>query len=151
MDLSPTVWLWDQLLAMLDHLFRGLSDHICKLPRKWLNNSHIFLRTKLASRCEREIIPKYGKEFWNEHQISPWFCFVFSLPWLWEVCSPNSAVCPLTFSHLILALPGGSGVKNLPVNGFNPWVRKISLGKKWQPTPVYLACEIPWTEEPGRL
>ena len=32
--------------------------------------------------------------------------------------------------------------------GFDPWVRKR---RKWLPTPVFLAWEIPWTEEPGRL
>ena len=39
--------------------------------------------------------------------------------------------------------------------GFDPWVR--SLGRenpwrrKWQPTPVLLPGEFPWTEEPGGL
>ena len=104
---------------------------------KW--QSHIFKDQAGFKMWERNN-PQIWKEFWNEHQISPCFCFCFffSLPWLWEVYSPNSAVCPLTFSHLIFALPGGSGVKNLPANGFNPWVRKISSGKKWQPTPVFL-------------
>ena len=36
-------------------------------------------------------------------------------------------------------LPGGSEVKNLPVNeGVNPWVCKIPWRRKWQPTPVFL-------------
>ena len=34
---------------------------------------------------------------------------------------------------------------------FNPWVRKISWRRKWQPTPVFLSGKIPWTEDPGRL
>ena len=40
--------------------------------------------------------------------------------------------------------PGGSVVKNTPLMqetqrwGFNPWVRKISWSRKWQPTPVLL-------------
>ena len=37
--------------------------------------------------------------------------------------------------------PGGSVVKNrLQCSrcGFNPWVRKISWRRKWQPTPVFL-------------
>ena len=48
-------------------------------------------------------------------------------------------------------------VKNLPANagdkkyGFDPWVRKISCRRAWQPTPVFLPGEMPWTEEPGRL
>ena len=31
------------------------------------------------------------------------------------------------------------------------WVRKIPWRRKWQPTPVFLAWKIPWTEEPGEL
>ena len=29
------------------------------------------------------------------------------------------------------------------------WVGKIPWRKAWQPTPVYLPEESPWTEEPG--
>ena len=35
--------------------------------------------------------------------------------------------------------------------GFNPWVKKIPWRRKWQPTPVILAWEVPWMEEPGGL
>ena len=35
--------------------------------------------------------------------------------------------------------------------GFDPWVGKIPWRKVWQPTPVFLPGESPWTEEPGRL
>ena len=35
--------------------------------------------------------------------------------------------------------------------GFNPWVGKIPWRRAWQPTPVCLPGESPWTEEPGRL
>ena len=48
--------------------------------------------------------------------------------------------------------------KNLSVNAgrlkrceFDPWVRKIPCRKSWQPTPVFFAWRIPWTEEPGGL
>ena len=34
---------------------------------------------------------------------------------------------------------------------FNPWVRKIPWRRTWQPTPVFLPGESPWTEEPSRL
>ena len=36
---------------------------------------------------------------------------------------------------------GGSGIKNLPASAgdlFDPWVRKIPWGRKWQPIPVFL-------------
>ena len=32
---------------------------------------------------------------------------------------------------------------------FNHWVGKIPWRRKWQPTPVFFAWEIPWAEEPG--
>jgi len=43
-------------------------------------------------------------------------------------------------------------VKNLPANagdskrcGIDPWVRKIPWSRAWQPTPVILPGESPWT------
>ena len=35
--------------------------------------------------------------------------------------------------------------------GFDPWVGKIPWKGPWQPTPVFLPGESPWTEEPGGL
>ena len=35
--------------------------------------------------------------------------------------------------------------------GFDPWAEKILWRRTWQPTPVFLPGESPWTEEPGRL
>ena len=34
---------------------------------------------------------------------------------------------------------------------FHPWVGKIPWRRAWQPTPVFLPGESPWTEEPGGL
>ena len=34
---------------------------------------------------------------------------------------------------------------------FNPWVRKIRWRRGWQPTPVFLPGESPWTVDPGGL
>ena len=34
---------------------------------------------------------------------------------------------------------------------FNSWVCKIPWMRAWQPTPVLLPGESPWTQEPGRL
>jgi len=45
-------------------------------------------------------------------------------------------------------------VKNLPVvgrPGFDLCVGKIPWRRAWQPTPVFLPGESPWTEEPGGL
>jgi len=35
--------------------------------------------------------------------------------------------------------------------GFDPGVGKIPWRRAWQPTPVFLPGEFPWTEDPGRL
>ena len=34
---------------------------------------------------------------------------------------------------------------------FDPWVGTIRWRRAWQPTPVFLPGESPWTEEPGGL
>ena len=34
---------------------------------------------------------------------------------------------------------------------FSPWAGKIPWRRTWQPTPVFLPGESPWTEEPGGL
>ena len=35
--------------------------------------------------------------------------------------------------------------------GFDPWVGMIPWRRIWQPTPVFLPGESPWTDDPGRL
>ena len=35
--------------------------------------------------------------------------------------------------------------------GFNPWVGKNPWRRAWQPTPIFLPGESPWTEESSRL
>ena len=45
--------------------------------------------------------------------------------------------------------PGGSDGKESACN--DPWVGKIPWRRAWQPTPIFLPGESPWTEEPGGL
>ena len=63
------------------------------------------------------------------------------------------------YKHInIYALHGASlvaqMVKNLPAVQ-ETWVqslgREIPCERAWQPTPVFLPGESPWTEEPGRI
>ena len=46
--------------------------------------------------------------------------------------------------------PAANAVHKTDV-GFDLWVRKIPWRRAWQPTPVFLPGESPWTEEPGGL
>ena len=54
-----------------------------------------------------------------------------------------------------MGFPGGSDNKEICLQsgrlGFNPLVGKIPWRRAWQPTPVFLPGESPWTEEPGGL
>ena len=56
--------------------------------------------------------------------------------------------------ELVMGLPGSSGGQESACSGrpgFHPWVGKIPWRRAWQPTPVFLPGETPWTAEPGRL
>ena len=53
-----------------------------------------------------------------------------------------------------MGFPVAQTIKNPPARerlGSEPWVGKIPWGRAWQPTPVFLPGESPWTEEPGGL
>ena len=56
---------------------------------------------------------------------------------------------------VFLGFPGGFDDKKFHLQcrrpGFDPWVGKIPWRRAWQPTPVLLPGESPWTEEPGGL
>ena len=73
----------------------------------------------------------------------------FILNWRWLFPLVNIWQCLVTS----WGFPGGSAVKNPPASSgdsrFDPWVRKLSKRRKWQPTPVLLPGESPWTQEPG--
>ena len=50
-----------------------------------------------------------------------------------------------------MGFPGGSDGLQCGRPGFDPWVGKISWKRAWQPTPLFLPGEPPWTEEPDGL
>ena len=60
-----------------------------------------------------------------------------------------------TYTYTHEDSPGGASGKRSTCNaadsrhGFSPWVGKIPWRSKWQPTPVLLPGESPWTEEPA--
>ena len=54
-----------------------------------------------------------------------------------------------------MGFPGGSDSKESAYNGGDmgliPGLAKIPWKRAWQPAPVFLPGESPWTEEPGGL
>ena len=71
----------------------------------------------------------------------------FSLQWLLLLQNTSSVGFPVGASGEEPSCQCG-GCKR---PGFSPWVRKIPWRRAWQPTPVLLPGDSPWTEEPGRL
>ena len=71
------------------------------------------------------------------------------------VCSVIQQICNIWWvPPVVRASLVAQRVKNLPqcgTPGLEPWVRKIHWRREWQPTPVFLHGEIPWTEESGAL
>ena len=47
--------------------------------------------------------------------------------------------------------PGGSDACHMGDPGSIPGIGKTPWRRKWQPTPVFLPGESPWTKEPGEL
>ena len=75
--------------------------------------------------------------------------FSFSLP-----CFPLSFDKIDTYiwaPHVALVVKNTSQCRKHKGWGLDPWVGKIPWRMEWQPTPVSLPGEFPWTEEPGRL
>ena len=54
-----------------------------------------------------------------------------------------------------MGFPGGTNGKEPACRcrrpRFGPWVGKVPWRREWQPTPVFLPGESPWTEEPSGL
>ena len=67
--------------------------------------------------------------------------------YIFMILFPNK----VTFQRLG-GFPGGSDGKESAAmweTGFDPWVGKTACRRTWQPTPVFLPGESPWTEESG--
>ena len=69
------------------------------------------------------------------------------------VLQTEDSMCkgPEVVENMMLSLSGEMNCRRLRSCGFHTWVRKIPWRRTWQPTPVYLPGESPWTEEPGGL
>ena len=60
-------------------------------------------------------------------------------------------ICPRDFPRGASGKESACWCRRHKKHGFDPWVGKIPWRRPWQPTPILLPGESPWTEEPGRL
>ena len=58
---------------------------------------------------------------------------------------------PLQYSWASLVVQTVKNCLQYGQPGFSSWVGMIPWRRAWQPTPVFLPGESPWTEEPGGL
>ena len=85
--------------------------------------------------------------------------FIYSFPNLVIIpTSLNSSSSKLFISVsfvLFSGFPGSTRAQELTCQcrrpGFTPWVGRFPWRRAWQPTPVFLPGESPWTEGPGGL
>ena len=87
--------------------------------------------------------------------------FAWRIPWTKEPGGLQSMGCKesdMTEQLTFRAFPGGTSSKEPACqcgrhkrHGFDPRVRKIPWRRAWQPTPVFLPGEFPWTEKPSGL
>ena len=133
----------------------------------------IFSLIKCSCKYEWEMVDKYQKYYSLETDIYKWLNYLrlSSALWSWAslVAVSKEPTCnsgdpgliprsgrsagegigyPLQYSWAFLV---AQMVKNLPAKrrpGFDPRVGKILWRRAWQPTPVFLPGESPWTEEP---
>ena len=106
------------------------------------------LRAAPHFRCQLQVVyPLVTASNWRSHDLLPaWF------PLFARVAH---RIQENTYIHMCTKLPQvAQMVKNLSAMR-EIWVRtlgsKIPWGRAWQPTPVFLPGESPWTEEPGGL
>ena len=101
------------------------------------------------SKRERLLLSPFVGKHPIQVNLKYWFCLSKAI---------SSLGLPWWLSPL-WGFPGGSVRKESTCNagdlgwrpGFDPWVGKIPWRRTWQPSPVFLPGESPWTEEPGRL
>ena len=82
-----------------------------------------------------ETIPEvmFSSETWN--QVKTW-----------------RTVLNLWVSEVVLVVKNPTAnTGDIEKHGFDPWVEKVPWKRAWQPTPVFLPGESPWTEEPDGL
>ena len=66
--------------------------------------------------------------------------------------SPGEGISyPFQYSWASLVTQRVKSPPAMQDTGFNSWVGKIPWRGAWQPTPVFLPGESPWTEESGGL
>ena len=119
---------------------------------KWISHTYIY------------IYPfPFGFPFYlGYHSVLSWVHYSMFLSVVYFIHSINSAYesfQPPDSSHPIpfQGFPSGTTGKNPPAGrghrryGFDPCVGKMPWRRAWQPTPVFLPGESPWTEEPVRL
>ena len=84
-----------------------------------------------------------------------WALIISTVYLIWPLWALNEVIVHKVLNIILNGLPWWLREQRISLKrrrpGFSPWVGKISRRIIWQPTPVFLPGESPWTEEPGGL
>ena len=122
------------------------SDNRDEMATKWLTGGILWTKGLLTSqaaqsRMAREFIMLFRTVYNLKVIISGIFHLIFS-DYSWPQVTESVKIETKDKGGLFMGLPrwlsGKESTCRCRRHRFNPWVRKISWRRKWQPTPVFL-------------
>ena len=139
------ILLSNRLLVITDFLLRNKNK--AKTNKDWVLGHFTTKRKECTLNDIEDFHPKVGF-------INPLRVLVVSLNIHLVLTRILAKERVLMEEVYLLGFPGVSDGKESAFNagdGFDHWVGKILWRREWQPTPVFLPIESPWTGEPGGL
>ena len=126
---------------------KELGSSRCKLLNvEWVNNKVLlygrgsYIQYPVINHMEKNI-KKNGNIYIHLQCRRPLFdSWIRKIPWRKDIGYP------LQYSWASLVAQMVRICLQCRRTGFNPWVEKIPWRRAWQPTPVFLSGESPWTE-----
>ena len=138
-------------LEMRDPLFTSQSVISSRITRSFLRLSVLCPHSQQPSKATSFPLP-----LWSGWAMTVTGGVTLDESYPFSGCFSFVILRDLTFKAFFhWGFPGSSDGKRICLQcrrpGFNPWARKIALGKGMATCSNILAWETPWTEEPGRL
>ena len=125
----------------------------CSLPGSSVHGVSLSKNTAVSCHALLQgIFPTWGSNLYIlSHALAGWF---FTSNATWEALSLPQICFYVWVRNIPWWLSGIESAcqrRSHRRHRFDPWIRKIPWRKAWQPTPVFLPGESPWTEGPGGL
>ena len=117
-----------------------------------------YFHISLMTPTESVFLMKFNLQCYvSLNYVAKWFSYTYTYTHTYTYMHTyiymhiHTHVCVYIYKYIYIGFPGGSDGKEWRRPGFTPWVGKDLWKRVWQPTPIFLPGECPWTEEPSRL